>query len=40
MASKMVEKNVREQHNCQMFIVGGALGIWEQTSIASSRTKH
>jgi hypothetical protein len=36
----MEVKNVKEQHSGQMFIAGGALGIWEQTSIANSRTKH
>jgi hypothetical protein len=36
----MVAKNITKQHSGQMFIVGDALGIWEQTSIASSKTKH
>jgi hypothetical protein len=37
---KRVVKKETEQPSGPMFIADGALGIWEQTSIANSRTSN
>jgi hypothetical protein len=40
MTSKREAKKETEQLNGPMFIADGALGIWEQTSTANSRTSN
>jgi hypothetical protein len=40
MTSKRVAKKEIEQPSGPMFVADGALGIWEQTSTANSRTSN